>query len=122
MKKKLKTNTVIIFPLFFSTLTEWPAFPDDFSFGLKNRPNGDEVCVRLFERRDYFTWNNYLFCTPRDKRQLDMRWMDVEPVKLLEDHDCTLLDVPADSQGANKRGQWDNNYLCIPKDSGFPYR
>lgn len=101
---------------------EWPTFPDDFSFGLKERPNRDEVCVRIFERWDYFTWNNYLFCTPREKRQLDMRWMDVEPVKLMEDHDCTLLDVPADSRRSNKRGLWDNNYLCIPKDNGFPYR
>lgn len=100
---------------------EWPTFPDDFSFGPKVRPNADEICVRIFERLDYFTWKNYLFCTPGDKRQLGMRWSDAPPGKLLEEYECTRIYVPADSRGG-RRGRWDNNYLCIPKDTGFPYR
>lgn len=98
--------------------TEWPKFPEDFNFSPKVRPNGDEICVRIFERRDYFTWKNYLFCTPGDKRHLEMRWSDAAPLKHMQ---CTRIYVPADSRGG-RRGRWDNNYLCVPKNTGLPYR
>lgn len=97
---------------------EWPKFPDDFSFGPKVRASAGEICVRIFERRDYFTWRNYLFCTPGDKRQLEMRWSDEGP---LRDRECTRIYVPADSRGS-RRTRWGNNYLCVPKNSGIPYK
>lgn len=98
-------------------LTEWPSFPDDFSFSPKVRPGPNEICARIFERLDYFAWKNYLFCTPADKRQLEVRWYDKVPLN--RDMPCTRIYVPNDSR---KKGLWDDNYLCLPRNSGFPYR
>ena len=98
-------------------LTEWPSFPQDFSFGPKVRPGLNEICARIFERLDYFAWKNYLFCTPADKRQLELRWYDRGPLN--RGMPCTRIYVPDDSR---KRGLWDDNYLCLPRNSGFPYR
>ncbi|KAJ7392163.1 hypothetical protein OS493_013535 [Desmophyllum pertusum] len=98
---------------------EWPSFPEDFTFNNdKTRPSSNEICVRIFERKDYFTWKNYLFCTPGDKRQLEMRWTDRYPLSHML---CTRIYVPEDSRGRSK-GRWDDNYLCLPRDTGFPYR
>lgn len=98
-------------------LTEWPSFPEDFSFGPKVRPGPNEICARIFERLDYFAWKNYLFCTPADKRQLELRWYDRVPLN--RDMPCTLIYVPDDT---HKKGLWDDNHLCLPRNSGFPYR
>lgn len=96
---------------------EWPSFPEDFSFGAKVRPGPNEICARIFERLDYFAWKNYLFCTPADKRQLELRWYDRGPLN--RDMPCALIYVPDDTR---KRGLWDDNHLCLPRNSGFPYR
>lgn len=96
---------------------EWPSFPEDFSFGPKVRPGPNEICARIFERLDYFAWKNYLFCTPADKRQLELRWYDRAPPN--RDLPCTLIYVPDDTR---KRGLWDDNLLCLPRRSGFPHR
>ncbi|XP_027036187.1 uncharacterized protein LOC113664759 [Pocillopora damicornis] len=97
---------------------EWPKFPEDFSFGRKPRAGPNETCVRIFERLDYFTFKDYLLCSAADKRQPEMRWSDQGEVN---NRECTRILVPEDSQGT-KRGRWDNNYLCISTDGGFPYR
>ncbi|KAM7443302.1 Bone morphogenetic protein 1 [Porites harrisoni] len=94
---------------------EWPRFPEDFNFGPKIRPNQDENCLRIFERRDYHTWKNYLFCTPGDRRQLGMRWSDQEPIAKMR---CTHIYVQEDSRG----NKWNNNFLCVPRNSAMPYR
>lgn len=101
-----------------SFFIEWPKFPEDFSFGRKPRAGPNETCVRIFERLDYFTFKDYLLCSAADKRQPEMRWSDQGEVN---NRECTRILVPEDSQGT-KRGRWDNNYLCISTDGGFPYR
>lgn len=103
-----KTNSLFL-------LAEWPRFPEDFNFGPKIRPNQDENCLRIFERRDYHTWKNYLFCTPGDRRQLGMRWSDQEPIAKMR---CTHIYVQEDSRG----NKWNNNFLCVPRNSAMPYR
>lgn len=94
---------------------EWPKFPEDFSFVRKPRAGSNETCIRIFERLDYFAFKDFLLCSAADKRQPEMRWSDKGDVKYME---CTRILVPKDA----RRGRWDDNYLCIAANSGFPYR
>lgn len=65
---------------------------------------------------DYFTWNNYLFCTPNNKRDLQFQWSDKGRIP---DQVCTRIYVR--KEVTKRKGTWDDNYLCLPKNDA-PYR
>ncbi|XP_032223331.2 SCO-spondin isoform X3 [Nematostella vectensis] len=92
----------------------WPIFPDDFVYKEFIFPPDDMICLRTYERFDYFTWGRYLFCSPDDKKDPLFDWSDSGPLPGMK---CTRIYNPVESRFNLKT--WDNNFLCTPKNSPY---
>lgn len=96
--------------------SEWPKFPDDFEYKSFDLPPTDKICLRTFERFDFYEWSHQLFCTPDDKKDPLFDWSDIGPRVGM---DCVRIYNPEEIKRI--RRTWDDNYLCAPKDTPYKY-